>query len=936
MTVPAPLDDFALTLLARRGEAPEWGQFARLPLPEREIVVERLKAEVDQRVRSAPPTALEAAQALMRAVELVPGRRALGLRGRAAAFHMNGQSEAALCDYEEAAGLYTDLGDEEQLARVLRSMVDVLHRAGKVERALAVGEQAREIFDRRGEQRLLAQLEVNLGNVRLRCGELLLAADCYATALSRFEACGDEVGGAFATFSLANLDRDGGRLSSAELRYRGAREAWQAAGLEAHVADCDHSLAALDARQGRFAAAILELEQARRLYLETSRPTGVPECDLELAEIHFRLDAWYDALECAERAAIGFRASGYELELGRALSLSGLARERVGDVAGAVRDMDQAEEFFAAFGNQVQLAALTVHRAALLLDAGAAEQALPIVEDALAELKRERHHLLADLAGVVRIRALAAVGRADEAVSAVHALLAREAHSPLDALVRIEAHQVEAGIHRRLGRAAEERRALQDAITVVESSYAEVLGADARIAYFRGRHALFENLAWNLLESGTALEVREALRVLEAGRGRSRREDRRREDSADARELRERMDWMLSRRLDAELARPAAGGVPTDVELTNCERALLRAERSASRAPSRPAQEERLDGLLACREEGETLLVYLVSARGAAALVVDDRGLRKVPLSATLDEIAALRDRLRVQIHKYQLGSEYLARQERRLRRSFDSILSALGELLLAPLVGDLDGGPLVIVPYGGLHGLPFHAMNVGGEPLVVRCEVSYSPSLGLLADRRRRASASEPQRGVLIVGTEDARAPRIAREADAAAQHYGNRVEALEPTDLRGRLAQGCSASLLHIGAHGSFRADHPLFSGLDLGGTFLTAFDLRAMEIDVDLVVLSGCETSRQVRLAGEELFGLQRALFDAGVGAVLGSLWPVLDDPTAELMSRFYRRLAQGESARRALAGAQRETLAGGASPLAWAPFALVGDGLRVCPA
>jgi hypothetical protein len=61
---------------------------------------------------------------------------------------------------------------------------------------------------------------------------------------------------------------------------------------------------------------------------------------------------------------------------------------------------------------------------------------------------------------------------------------------------------------------------------------------------------------------------------------------------------------------------------------------------------------------------------------------------------------------------------------------------------------------------------------------------------------------------------------------------------------------------------------------------------------------------------------------------VRAVLGGLWPVPDAETTALMWRFYReRLTCGLA--EALARTQRALIAAGASPLAWAVFALSGD-------
>ncbi|MGA7523163.1 MAG: CHAT domain-containing protein [Acidobacteriaceae bacterium] len=106
----------------------------------------------------------------------------------------------------------------------------------------------------------------------------------------------------------------------------------------------------------------------------------------------------------------------------------------------------------------------------------------------------------------------------------------------------------------------------------------------------------------------------------------------------------------------------------------------------------------------------------------------------------------------------------------------------------------------------------------------------------------------------------------------------------------------------------------------------------DIASMQMPVNLVVLSACQTANGDRLPGEGLVGLSYSFLIAGSRRVVGSLWDVDDAATAELMRRFYQALYQGgaspaealRSAQRAIAKVPRWS-----NPYYWAGFTLEGD-------
>ncbi|MFG2883489.1 CHAT domain-containing protein [Streptomyces sp. NPDC048297] len=214
-----------------------------------------------------------------------------------------------------------------------------------------------------------------------------------------------------------------------------------------------------------------------------------------------------------------------------------------------------------------------------------------------------------------------------------------------------------------------------------------------------------------------------------------------------------------------------------------------------------------------------------------------------------------------------------------------------LQELLLAGAVPHLGSGPVVIVPPGALHRVPWALL-----PALRERVLSVSPSAGSWL----RARETEPPPGgrhVLVRGpglaSGGAEVPELADRDGAATVLEGEAAQVprvLEHLD---------GAALAHLAAHGTFRADSPLFSALRMADGPLIVHDFERLVRSPYRIILSSCDTARLASVGADELLGLVTALLPLGTAGVVATSAPVNDAAVIPLMLALHKGLESGLS-------------------------------------
>ena len=300
-------------------------------------------------------------------------------------------------------------------------------------------------------------------------------------------------------------------------------------------------------------------------------------------------------------------------------------------------------------------------------------------------------------------------------------------------------------------------------------------------------------------------------------------------------------------------------------------------------------------------------LVYLITTRsGSLALVIVASGAAsdwkvhtvwiETFASSDLEELLHGHDGRGGYIH------ESADADPEEFKRTLDRALPVLADRLMGQLASELATlgfRRALLVPTGTLGLLPLHAA------VPTDLTLSYVPSARALKTVFLDADHIGILPSFLGVGAPERALETpldFARlEAERIALVFtrlGRRGDVVPPAQatlagIRQRLA---GRTYLHFACHGRFDVAHPLDSALYLAGEeTLTLQGLLGGDLVVSalrLAVLSACQTGVIDFLnVPDEVIGFPAGFIQAGVPAVISTLWRVDDVSTAILLTRFY---------------------------------------------
>ncbi|MBW4563803.1 MAG: CHAT domain-containing protein [Mojavia pulchra JT2-VF2] len=842
------------------------------------------------------------------------------------AYSYLGEKQKALDFYNQALSLRRAVGDKKGEASTLNNMGNVYSDWGEKQKALDFYNQALPLRQAVGDKKGEADTLYEIGNVYSDLGEEQKALDFYNQALPLRRAVGDKKGEAGTLNGIGNAYSSLGEKQKALALYKQAVLLFQALGDRRGASIPLVNIVGIYSRLGEKQKMLEFYKQYRAFF-----PDRAEEYKLEHPEYYNNIGVIYDrlgerkkAIEFFNQALSRNRADGNLLGVGRNLSNIGWSYSRLGEKQKALDFFNQSLPLWRAGGNRQEEAYTLYDMAKIERDRGNLEQALTQIE-----------------ASVQIIEFLRTKVASPELCAAYFAQAQKRYQFYIDLLMQLHKINPTQGYDSK-ALAVSERARARTLLELLSEANADIrTGVDATLL------AQERNLQQQL-------SAKEQQRVQILG-GKYTQAQKTAIETEIANLLTEYQN--IQDQIRATSPRYAALTQPQPLTLPEIQQQVL--------------------------DDNTLLLQYSLGEERSYLWAVTKTGITSYELPKRAD-IEALTKRFQ---------QEELVPAHQRIRKPQDAKASTvLSKILLQPVAKLLGNQRLVIVADGALQYIPFAALpspastnaQDAKEYLIFNHEIVSLPSASTLAVlRKETANRKAPRKTVALIADpvfslDDERLQTTVKSAQnqnsdiqalalsrASAESDVNlsrlnftRTEAeaitalLPPNQTKKVLDFAASRNaatsselaqyqIVHFATHGILNSKNPELSGIvlslfDQNGNpqngFLRLHDIYNLNLPVELVVLSACQTGLGKEIKGEGLVGMTRGFMYAGAPRVVVSLWDVQDQATSELMKRFYQKmLSEKLKPAAALRAAQIEMLKEKQwkLPYYWAAFLLQGE-------
>lgn len=846
-----------------------------------------------------------------------------------------GKTQSAVENIDKASAIFVSLNQPYQSAQTQVSKLYALALLGRYDEAVNCGQTALKVFKKHGDELAAGKIEKNIGNIVSRQEKHFEAEKYYLSAYKRFKKLKNDSemtmceNGLAITYSALN------NFFKAENFYQKALSRAKKFKMLVTQAEIEASMGNLFLFRAKFNDALKLLELSRQKYEKLQMPHQSAVAELEMADAYLELNLVSEAFEVYERVSESLAKLKMQGEEARARINFARAAISLQKNELAKKQLEIASQLYRSEKNSAGEAFVKLIETQLnfsLKDYAKAFELAQITSEMLKESGNLRYVLLLKyLQGEILFN-LQKTAEAEKLFNETYLEASKQ-----DNLFLTQAAQTALGkLSLQQNDETKAEKYFKQAIELIENLREPLPAEDFRMSFFANKLVSYQQLANIYLKKGN---IKEAFLLVEKSRSRvlaeslteNEFENKPNEASApllkQLNDLREELNWFYSRlnRAAADESVTLLGETQTREKQIN---ELMRQIKNIGGDVQKNNKTLDLQGLQKLLGKERALLEFVNFDGKINVFIVTEKDIEFIETETQESEVSNLLESLHFQFETMRYGESQLGIFAAELKKRTDFYLQKLYQKLILPIENFIGNRHLVIVPFGRLHYLPFHALFDGENYLIEKREVSYAASALVL-----QHCLEKPYRkleNALLVGFADEKIPFVKDEIAKIKKIFPH------SESLFGKNATFTSFKkkakdfdIIHLACHGQFRQDNPMFSALRLADGFLTVRDISELNLKAELITLSACETGLNKILEGDELIGLKRGFFAAGAKSLILTLWTVNDKATQTLVADFYQNLKEGKTISASLRAAQNNLIQEKSHPYFWSPFFLAGS-------
>lgn len=876
---------------------------------------------------------------------------------------------AALEAYNQGVKLSEETGNKDMAARILGNIANLYFDIGEFDKSLDYSQKSQIFAEEAGNKRAMAGNYGRIGNIYNIRGEYQKSLEYHQKSLVVREAINDTGG---ISFSLNNIGLvhaiQGDNLQAIEYFKKSIEMSRNRGAVQFY------NLGNVYKGQGDFTKAMNAYQKALNLCQEYRSDECTAQVSINVGDLYNAQGNYEQAENYLNKSLTAFEKSGNKR--GKADTLGGIARshELRGQYEKAVEYRSKALALFEEIDSKVDVIGSLNELGRLYVVTGDSNKALEYYQKSLKMneplnnygLMSETYLSIADVY----------LSKSDYANALKNA---EQAQSYFGKLVGVadnwKLYSTLGRADQGLGRLTDARQNYEKAVSAIENLRANTVGNEQeRQRFLDDKISAYDLLISFLVSQKKTVEAfafaertksRALLDVLQNGRV-----DLSKAMSAEEKQQERRLKNELVS-LNAQLTKENSNKPSNKTRLEDLQNQLekkrlefedfqtrlyaVHPELPVQRAEMKPVSLEESAALLP--DNKSALLEYVVSDDKAFLFVITKDATAKIslktyPIDVKQKDLAQKTESFRSRLAKGDLD--------------FGKDAQDLYNLLLKPAETQLKNKTnLIIVPDAALWDLPFQALQTASNrSLVETTAVSYAPSLTALREMvKKNKGKNFTDANILAFGN-----PTVGKETTERVKQVFM-SESLEPLPEAERLVTGLGRlygagrskvfvgaeareetaktesqkyRIVQFAAHGILNDVSPMYSHIVLAQKadnpnedgLLEAWEMKDLDLNADMVILSACETARGRVSSGEGVIGMSWALFIAGAPTTVASQWKVESSSTTELMLEFHRQLLTGKNISKAealrRASLKLMKMPQYKHPSYWAGFVMVGDG------